>query len=116
MADPATIITAIAGTGGVLSAIGGTGRFIWTKLEKRFEAIEQKLNACETREKTSERRAAVKLTVIELLWQEVDRLTPTSPNATLRRVKKLLDNLKLPEPSPDLDELAAELARRGKSK
>jgi hypothetical protein len=115
MTDAATIISAVAGSGGVLTAIGGTGRFIWNKLEKRFEAIEQKLKACENREKTSERRAAVKLTAIELLWQEVDRLSPTSPNSTLRRVKRLLDDLKLPEPSADLDALVAEIGRRRKA-
>jgi hypothetical protein len=111
--DASTIISTIVGSGGVLTAIGGTGRFIWNKIERRFELIEAQLRACQDREKASSSRAAIKLTAIELLWQEVTRLTPSSSNQTLNRVKRLLDKLKLPEPSPDLDALAREIDRRG---
>lgn len=99
MQDAATIISAVAGSGGILTAIGGVGRFIWHKLERRFSRIEAELEKCREREqasiereKASIERRAVQVTVIELLWQEVMRHAPDS--SVLARARKLLDALK----------------------
>lgn len=84
----------------VLGALGTSGAFVWDKIEKRFKEIEAKLEKCERRERESQERRAVQLTVIELLWQEVKRLAPKAD--VLDRAHKLLDDLKRPrddEPS-----------------
>lgn len=81
---------------GILSAIGGGIAFIWNKVEKRFSRIETELEHCRKRE-TSERQInSVRLAVIELLWQEVERLAPEG-SRVLARAKSLLDNLKSAE-------------------
>ena len=72
--------------------IGGAGRFVWNKIERRFTALDAELAKCRQREAASVERRAVQLTVIELLWQEVRRLAPDNP--ALIRGKKLLDDLK----------------------
>lgn len=89
MADWAAIITASVG---VLTPLGGGAAFVWNRIEKRFTAIDQALDQCRAREHASEARRAVQLTVIELLWQEVERLAPGAK--VLGRAKKLLDELK----------------------
>lgn len=76
----------------VLGAAGATGKFVWDKLERRFEAIDQALDECRQRELASQERRGVQLTVIELLWQEVKRHVPDSP--VLVRAGRLLDDLK----------------------
>lgn len=86
MSDIAALITAI------VTPLGGAIAFVWIKLEARFKSIEERLEECRLREIESQRRSTVKLTVIELLWQEIERSTPD--NAVLRRAKRLLDGLK----------------------
>lgn len=89
MSSLAEIITAsIAGLG----SVGGAAAFVWNKIEKRFNEIDLKLLECEKRERQSQERRAVQLTVIELLWQEVKRLTPKAD--VLDRAHKLLEDLK----------------------
>lgn len=82
----------IAGIG-ALGTIGGGIAFVWDKLEKRFVDIEAKLSECHAREMVGQERRAVQLTVIELLWQQVERLEPGAP--VLARAKRLLDELKI---------------------
>ena len=89
MSEIAAIITAgVAGLG----ALGTAGRFVWNKIEARFQAVEAELVHCRDREAQSVERRARQLTVIELLWQEVQRHAPNS--IVLSRAKHLLDNLK----------------------
>ena len=89
MNELAAIITASVA---LLGALGAVAKFVWNKLEVRFTVIEERLEECRQREIESQRRSTVKLTVIELLWQEIERNTPD--NAVLRRAKRLLDGLK----------------------
>lgn len=77
----APIITAVIAA---FLPIGGGIAWLWNK----FDAIDRQLDAC--REDSS-----VKLVVIELMWQEIERLAPNSP--ILARVKKLLDELRQAE-------------------
>jgi hypothetical protein len=92
----AGIITALVG---VLTAMGGGMKFVWIKIEARIKALDGKidtmqteLDQCHAKHERSLERRAVQLTVIELLWQEVERISPGS--AVLLRGKKLLDELK----------------------
>ena len=82
----------IAGLIAAAVPVGSGIGFVWHKLEKRFSSIEERLEECRLREIESQRRSQVKLTVIELLWQEIERNTPG--NAVLRRARRLLDGLK----------------------
>lgn len=86
------IITAVAGSGGLLTAVGAGGRFVWNKLERRFTSIEAQLQACRDRETESQERRTIQLTVIELLWLKVKEFDPSAP--VLERAKHLLDELK----------------------
>ena len=89
MSELAVMITAITG---VLALAGGGVRFVWNKVEARFQKIEEQLEECQQREADHHARRAVQLTVIELLWSEVKRLAPDA--AVLDRAKRLLDGLK----------------------
>lgn len=86
MSDTAALITA------VVTPLGGAIAFVWIKIETRFKSIEARLEECRLRELDSQRRSTVKLTVIELLWQEIERNGTDNP--VLRRAKRLLDGLK----------------------
>lgn len=85
-------ITAIFGGSGILASIAGGVKFVWCKLESRFTAIEAQLEECRKTEVVSQERRAVLITVIELLWQEVQAVAPNS--AILRRAQKLMDDFK----------------------
>lgn len=89
MNDTAGIITAVVGGA---TALGAGLRFIWNKIEARFVSVEEELDHCREREAQSVERRAIQLTVIELLWQEVQRHAPSS--LVLTRAKRLLDDLK----------------------
>ena len=79
-------IATVAGAfGSAVVACGGVGKFVWTKIEKRFDRFETELGACRDRD-------AVKLTVIELLWQVVQANVPEH-NVVLARAKVLLDGM-----------------------
>lgn len=92
MSEVAAIITAAVGA---LTAVGAAGRFVWNKIEARFQSVEAELVHCREREAASAERRGTQLTVIELLWQEVQRHNPGS--VVLTRVKNLLDDLKQKE-------------------
>lgn len=83
MSELAAIIT--AGTG-LLAALGTACAFIWRKIEARLTKIETRAEGCEE-------RAAVQVTVIELLWQELERFSPEGSKA-MARALHLLDDLK----------------------
>lgn len=115
VAELASILTA---AGITLPTLGAGITFIWrkveaaarereTKFDERLLHIELELDHCRERERISQDRRAVHITVIELLWQEAMRLSRKAENATLDRAKKLLDDLKVtashgstPEKSP----------------
>lgn len=91
MSEIAAIITSVVGA---LAAAGSAVAWLWNKVEKRFAEVEAELKKCQARERTASEREAKHLTVIELLWQEVERRSRGSPNAVLGRARKLLDELK----------------------
>lgn len=90
MSEVAVLITSIVGA---LSATGAAIAWLWNKIEKRFEKVETALEECRAREAKSSEREGKHLTVIELLWQEVERKA-RGPNAVLDRAKRILDDLK----------------------
>ena len=90
VSEIAVLITSIVGA---LSATGAAIAWLWNKIEKRFEKVENALDECREREARSAEREGKHLTVIELLWQEVERKT-RGPNAVLDRAKRILDDLK----------------------
>lgn len=102
MTEIAQLLTAIVA---LLTALGGGCTWLWRRVEKRFAKIEKELRECQQRERDSAKRetdlvmslretAGKHITVIELLWQEVARLSRGAPNAVLERALKLLDDLK----------------------
>lgn len=93
MSDWAAIIGSSVG---VLGAIGASGRFVWNKIEKRFAVVEAELGECRKSHKAADGHRAVQTTVIELLWQEVERLAPGA--GVLQRAKKLLDRAETDQP------------------
>jgi hypothetical protein len=88
--EVAAIITAVTG---LIIAMAGGGRFIWNKIEARFIKVEAALDECHEREAKGQERRAVQLTVIEILWQEIQRIAPKSK--VLVRAKDHLDRLKM---------------------
>jgi putative protein kinase ArgK-like GTPase of G3E family len=89
MTELAGIIAAIVP---LLALLGAGIRFLWNKIEARFVAVETALDECHEREARSHERRAVQLTVIEILWQEIQRIAPKSQ--VLVRAKHHLDELK----------------------
>lgn len=85
------IITAFVA---LLGAAGAAIKWLWDKIEARFVKIETALEECEKRELASNERRGKHLTVIELLWAEVVRLSKGGQNNVLNRAKHLLDELK----------------------
>ena len=81
----------IAATG-VLGTVGVAARFVWLKIEARFVMVEHELAHCRRREAVSGQRRAGHMLAIELLLQEVQRLSPQR-SRVLARVQKLLDQL-----------------------
>jgi len=95
MSDLAAIITAGSGAVGLL---GGGIAWLWARVEKGFAKHELDLAECRQRERKFELAMKVTgakyVTVIELLWQEIERLVDGEPNAVLGRARKKLDELK----------------------
>lgn len=103
------------GSAGVVGSVGTGIAFVWNKIEKRFAAIERELKQCEVRERVTQKRSAVHITVIELLLVGMKRQRPSkAQNQTLDRARELLDGLKkeLPEEDLGLSELARSIDRR----
>jgi len=72
------IAAALGGVVALATAIGAAIRFIWNKIEKRFERIERALDECQAHRELSEKRRGVLLTIIELLKQELRQHLPES--------------------------------------
>jgi uncharacterized membrane protein len=89
MSDLGIIISAAIGA---LAPVGAGVAFIWNKVERRFNEIEDQLEACRRREIAASRINATQLTVIELIWNDLKKLQPKS--GTLARAHKLLEDLK----------------------
>ena len=89
MSEVAAIIMAIVAA---LGSLGAAFKFVWDKIEARFDAMQEQLDHCNVRDIENRDRRAVQLSVIELLWQEVLRHAPDSP--VLARAKSLLEDLK----------------------
>lgn len=97
-----------------MGALGTTGAFVWNKIEKRFGAVEAELAKCQQREKSALERGSLRLTVIELLWQEIHRLSPEG-SAVLTRAKNLLNGLRVMEATrmqPETDPWPGDLVTR----
>lgn len=90
MSELASIITAAVGA---VVPLGGGVAFVWNKVEKRMARFEAAVAECERREDAAKERGAVQLTAIELMWQELSRLSPDG-NPVLHRVGKLLRDLR----------------------
>jgi len=81
--------------GSAVTALGAAGtacRFLWNKVERRFNKIEAELKKCQARELRALHYSSGQNTVIELLWREVVSSNPGS--MVLARAKQLLDDLK----------------------
>ena len=72
-AEVTALAAAVVSIGG---AIGAVIRFIWNKIEKRFERIERALDECRDDRELSEKRHGILLTIIELLKQELRHHLP----------------------------------------
>jgi hypothetical protein len=75
-----------------VSTLGSGIAFVWARLEYTNKKTQIALKKCEEREQFSRERRAALTTVIELLWQEIKRLSPASE--VLRRSKRLLDDIR----------------------
>lgn len=89
MSDLPALLTAGAG---LLTVLGAAAAFIWNKLEARFLAIERELAKCHAREGLSGQRRAHHMLAVELLLQEVERLSP-SKSRVIGRVKRVLEEI-----------------------
>jgi hypothetical protein len=102
MSDIAAIITSIVGA---LGTVGAGIAWLSRRIDARFKKVEAELAECRARETAATNRehrlevalretAARHLTVIELLWQDVERRSRGALNPVLVRARKLLDDLK----------------------
>lgn len=89
IAQLAGIITASVGA---LALLGGGIKWLWTKIEARFERIEKDLAACRAREDRSDARRARMWTVIEILIEAIERLDPE--DRLLHRAKDMVATIK----------------------
>jgi hypothetical protein len=96
--DLITAVVAACSVAGGL--VGGSIAFVWGKVEKRFLEIEGELRKCKKREDRGQERRSRQLIVIELLWQEIQRLAPGPLPPVLLRAKRLLDELKTSDDEP----------------
>lgn len=75
----------------LLTPIGGGIAFVWRNVNKRVTTLEKEVAEQRQHLKTCERGRAIKLTIIEILWQSVQHHDPSDPS--LKRAKKLLDDV-----------------------
>lgn len=108
MLQYADLITAVAGA----SAVAGSGIvWLWRKVEKntrvakalidkRLKEIDDKLKDCEERERVGQERGYKQLTIIEMLYQEVKRVTIGKVSPVMSRVNLLLKELRETDNDP----------------
>jgi hypothetical protein len=105
LANLGTII--IAATA-LFALIGGGFRFVWKKIEVRFEKIEKALEECRERDLKKDRQLSTVVLCIKLLVPEVERLDPNAAvNHTLRQVRSELGRLFPVDPQtpPDMSDI-----------
>ncbi len=95
MSDMVAIITAGAAA---LGTLGGAGKYIWDKVEKRFTAIEAELKSCRENETTSQERRSLLLRAHELVCHELATLFPGAWSLT--RAAELLQEAKKLDEKP----------------
>lgn len=93
----ADIAAALGGVVAVATAAGAAIKFIWDKIEDRFEAIEKRLDECRDDRELSEKRRGVLITIIELLKQEFRHHLPES--TALVRADELMDEYRSLKPA-----------------
>lgn len=89
MEHVAPIILAIVA---LLGAMGTAGKFVWDKVERRFESIEADLKLCYAREVTTKERRGILVTVIDLLITELKIVAPRSE--TITHSERLMEQVK----------------------
>ena len=94
--DISGVVTAGATIAGLL---GGAISFVWVRFEITHRTVKKELQKCNEREARGRERRGVLTTVIELLWQEVQRLAPDAH--ILLRAKKLLDDIRMEDHKTD---------------
>ena len=102
MSDIRTYSELVSAGCALAGLLGSALAFLWVRVESNNRRIQRDLRKCEDRATRSREHRAVMTTVIELFWQEVERVAPSSP--VLRRAKKLLDELRhanLPDAEED---------------
>lgn len=86
----AGIITAISGAAvALLGLIGGVIKFIWGKVEARFEHIEAVLEECRRDRELSDKRRSILITIIAVLKNEFRHHLPES--TALTETDKLME-------------------------
>ncbi len=75
-----------------IAALGGGGKFIWDKVEARFNQIEAELEKCREREDLAQERRSVLMQVNELFWHALHMADPN--NWALKRAKELMGEVK----------------------
>ncbi len=73
----------------LVTAVAGVGRFVWNKVEARFDKVTEGLDHIESELVECRQRSNDKVVVIELLWQVVQEYVPAT-NPVLSRAKQLL--------------------------
>jgi hypothetical protein len=72
----------------ILAALGGGIAFVWGKLEKRFAAIEKKLEDCEKRDAANRSRLSELLFALRMMADEMHASDPMNP--LLKTVRQML--------------------------
>jgi len=74
---------------GLLALIGGGLRFVWKKIEGRFEGIEKKLAECQERDARKDDQLEAVVWSLHLTIGEIERIDP-GINRTVQEVRDLL--------------------------
>ena len=101
MSEVSDLMSAVAS---MMVPIGGAIAFVWAKVEHSMRNIRREQRSMQRELLKCQRDRAVKLTVIELLWQVVVKHEPSSP--ILDRAKRLLDRIKDDDTADRLDLIA----------
>lgn len=89
--DP-NIVATLTALGVFLAVIGSGVKWLWDKIEARFEKIEAQLAECEARENRSDKRRVKMWRIIDILMDALEDVEPK--NRMLNRARELLGSLK----------------------